>query len=605
MGGLSWAQVGSGAAVLGAVIKDAKEQLRALPDPLSYGLLRYLNDDVDLDGPEPHIGFNYLGRLGFSGRGLASGEGWSVSENALSSTGAAMAVPMALAHTLELNAVTVDTDAGPHLQANWTWAPSALDEPRVKRLSRAVVRSPEGICAHVRNGGGGLTPSDVAPARLSQQQIDELQLQDGIADILPLTPLQQGLLFHAGTAPASGDTYAVQLDFTLAGPLDPHRLRDAVQTVVTRHPHLVARFHRQFDEPVQVIPAEPVAEWRYADLSESGSEYLELIRELGDADCNAVGDLARPPGFRVALIRVAPERHRLLLTSITSWWTAGRCRSWCGRSSPPTPGRDCPLQSPTAASSNGWPSATLEAARGAWRETFVDFDTPTLVGPKDRMWLGERGFRSFVVSERTTRALGEVARSHRTTVSTVLQGAWALLLTSLTGRHDVAFGTPRSRVGQAEVSGAESMVGLLINTVPVRARITPTTTTAELLEQLQGAHNELIEHQHLALNEIHRIAGHDQLFDTLFVYENYPIDTTAPLGVDGLAITEFSNRENNHYPLTVEALPGREIGLRVEYDADVFDETASRRSSSDSSGSRLDDRRSDPTVVVDGRTGSR
>ena len=93
-----------------------------------------------------------------------------------------------------------------------------------------------GICAHVRGGGGGLTPSDLAPARLSQQQIDELQRQYRIADVLPLTPLQQGLLFHASTAQDSDDVYAVQLNITVAGELDPHRLRDAVHTVVTRHP---------------------------------------------------------------------------------------------------------------------------------------------------------------------------------------------------------------------------------------------------------------------------------------------------------------------------------------------------------------------------------
>ncbi len=88
--------------------------------------------------------------------------------------------------------------------------------------------------------------------------------------------------------------------------------------------------------------------------------------------------------------------------------------------------------------------------------------------------------------------------------------------------------------------GAESMVGLLINTVPVRAAITSATTTADLLGQLHRAHNQTLDHQHLALSEIHRITGHEQLFDTLFVYENYPLDTTAPLGVDGLAVTEFT-----------------------------------------------------------------
>ena len=176
----------------------------------------------------------------------------------------------------------------------------------------------------------------------------------------------------------------------------------------------------------------------------------------------------------------------------------------------------------------------------------------------------------FGCPSETTRALSELARSHHTTVNTVLQAAWAQLLMWLTGQHDVAFGTAVSG-RPAEVAGAESMVGLLINTVPVRASITPATTTADLLDQLQSAHNDTLEHQHLALSEIHRVTGHDQLFDTLFVYENYPIDTAALSGVDELAITEFTSRESNHYPLTVQAMPGHELGLRVEFDTDVFD----------------------------------
>ena len=266
VGRLSWAQVVAGEAALGPAVKDAKEQLRALPDPLTYGVLRYLNPDVDLAGSDPPIGFNYLGRLG-APAAYASGDVWRFSQDGWSLTGAATAIRMPLAHTVELNAGTIDTDTGPHLHAAWTWAPSALDQAAVTRLSQLWFDALAGICAHVRGGGGGLTPSDIAPASLSQQQIDELQRQCEVADILPLTPLQQGLLFHASIAQGSGDdVYAVQLDITLSGRLDQHRLRDAVHAVVNRHPNLAARFCQNFDEPVQIIPADPVVPWRYVDL---------------------------------------------------------------------------------------------------------------------------------------------------------------------------------------------------------------------------------------------------------------------------------------------------------------------------------------------------
>ncbi len=191
VGGVSWAQVVAGEAALAAVIKDAKEQLRALPDPLTYGLLRYLNTDVKLAGPDPSIGFNYLGRLGAAAAEV-SDDFWRICQDDEAAAGASAAVPIPLPHTVELNAATVDTDTGPHLHANWTWAQSALDDAQVSRLSQLWFDALAGICAHVQGGGGGFTPSDITPARLSQQQIDELQRQYRIADILPLTPAARG-----------------------------------------------------------------------------------------------------------------------------------------------------------------------------------------------------------------------------------------------------------------------------------------------------------------------------------------------------------------------------------------------------------------------------
>ena len=440
-----------------------------------------------------------------------------------------------------------------------------MDHAQISRLSQLWFDVLTGICAHVRHGGGGLTPSDIAPARLTQHQIDELDQHYRIADILPLTPLQQGLLFHASTAEDFGDLYAMQLDITVTGPLDPRRLRDAVHTVVNRHPNLAARFCQQFEQPVQIIPADPTAAWQYIELDSE-----EQVQEVCAAERAAVCDLADPPASRVTVIRTAPDRHRVVLTNhhiVLDGWSLPILlqeilASYHGQ------------RLPAAGSYRRFVSwladRDLAAAHIAWRDVLAGFDTPTLVGPPARLELGRRGVESYRVPAGTTRALGELARTHHTTLNTVLQGAWAQLLMGLTGQHDVVFGTAVSG-RPAELPGAESMVGLLINTVPVRAHITPATTTADLLDQLHRANNQTLDHQHLALSEIHRVTGHDHLFDTLFVYENYPVDTGALSRTNELAITEFTTSESTHYPLTLQARAGHELGLRVEFDTDLFD----------------------------------
>ena len=321
---------------------------------------------------------------------------------------------------------------------------------------------------------------------------------------------------------------------------------------------------------MQIIPADPAAPWRYVELDAADLDVDEQIQQLCAVERAAVCDLADQAAFRSALIRTAEDRHRFVLTNhhiVLDGWSLPILLQeiFAGYH-----GQRLPAAAPYR-SFVGWlADRDLAAAHSAWREVLAGFEIPTLVGPPDRLELGRRSVASFRLREQTTRAVNDLARSCHTTVSTVLQGAFAQLLMWLTGHDDVAFGVAVSG-RPAEVVGAESMVGLLINTVPVRARITTSTTTADLLDQLQSAHTRTLEHQHLALNDIHRVTGHEYLFDTLFVFENYPVDSAALSGAGGLAITKVSTHEYNHYPLSVVARPGRELALRVEFDTDVFD----------------------------------
>ncbi|MEE3065111.1 MAG: amino acid adenylation domain-containing protein, partial [Actinomycetota bacterium] len=567
---LSWPQVVAGRPALNAAIKAVKEQLRAVPDGYTYGALRYLNDEVDLAGPDPPIGFNYLGRLGGSRDSSTAGDSWQLATAAAMFADPARAGwPMPLGHTVGVNAVTLETGSGPRLQATWTWAPSKVDVAQIDTLSQLWFEALTGICAHVRRGGGGFTPSDFTLVDVTTEQLETLQHDYAVADVLPLTPLQQGLLFHTSEPAGNGaEPYAVQIDITLTGQLDPQRLRDAIQAALDRHPNLAARFvFRPLDEPVQVILKNPTLPWHYIDLAGNGAETQDRIERTCAAERAAVYDLAHRSPLRAVVFRIAPQRHRLVLTMHHIV-----CDGWSGQILIREVFAHYDFrQLPAPASYRDFLSwlagRDRESARAAWHDMLDDVESPTLLGPPQP---GDKEVQSFRLPAEITRALGKLARVRRTTVNIVLQSAFAQLLMWLTGHHDVVFGTTVSG-RPPELADAESMVGLLINTVPVRTTVTPTTTAEELIDQLHAAYIATLDHQHLALSEIHRIAGHKRLFDTLFVYENYPVDTSAPLGAHHLTVTEISGRESTHYALTVVAQPGDELQLHFEYGTAVFD----------------------------------
>ena len=380
-------------------------------------------------------------------------------------------------------------------------------------------------------------------------------------------------MFQTGFAEAGGDgsgddVYAVQLDVALTGVVDEVRLRDAVLTVLKRYPNLVARFYEGFGEPVQIIPADPEICWQQLEFSSDSIE--EQIRQHCAAERAAVCDLRDGPSFRAAVVRTGEDRHRITLTShhiVLDGWSLPILLGEIFAAYHHT---QLPAAVPYRRFVQWLADRDTAAARAAWGEVFAGFERPTLVGPPTRATAGQRGVCTNQLSVEITGAVGELARTCHATVNTVLQAAWAQLLMWQTGQRDVAFGTAVSG-RPVDIPGSASMVGLLINTVPVRATLGPDTSSAALIAQLHHRHNDTLEHQHLGLNEIHRATGHEHLFDTLFVHENYPLDSAALGSADGLSITGFSASESNHYPLTLQTTPGPQLGLRLEYDTEVFD----------------------------------
>ncbi|WP_425549235.1 amino acid adenylation domain-containing protein, partial [Allokutzneria multivorans] len=522
-------------------VKRVKEILRAVPDHgLGYGLLRHLNTDAELS-VSADVGFNYLGRIG-------GGEGaW---QPVVIDTEA----PVVTDHALDLVVVVEHTPDGPRLVADWSWHGIALADDEMSALAEAWFAALRLITAE---GEGGLTPSDVALAGLSQEQIDRIEAaHPGVVDILPVSPLQEGLLFHA----LYDDTasYVVQTVLRLKGKLDVERLRRATDQVVRRYPNLGGSFWtREVDHPVQVLSEGVTVPWEFPDGDVE--DFLERDRERRF-------DPAQAPLLRCALAEVGADEHLFVVTNhhiLVDGWSmpavlADLFALYQGEELPQvTPYRDF-LE---------WLADQDRAAtEAAWRAELSEMDGPTLVTAS----LSERVDTAVDLSAELTEALTTWARRHGVTLNSVFQAAWSLLLSGLTGRDDVVFGTTVSG-RPPQLDGVESMVGLFINTIPVRVRLTPEATIAELVGQVQDAQARLLGHQHLGLVDLHRIAGHTELFDSVVVFENYPLDPEAQerASTDTLRVVDAYGADAPHYPLALTVVPGERLHLRVQHRTEV------------------------------------
>ncbi len=360
-------------AVLDA-LKRVKSRLRELPDNgLGFGLLRYLNPDTaGVLAPlgTPQIGFNYLGRMNgtaLDGEHPASTE-WSVSTDLTAGVDPSDG-DLPFAHALELTAAVRESADGPRLSVSCAWPAALFRAEETKDLLDTWLRALHALADAAGRSGGGLVPADLPLVTVTQEEIDAWEAEpDGVEDVLPLSPLQEGLFFHALFAGTGPDVYTMQTTLDLTGPLEATALRAAGQGLLDRHPNLRAGFrHRGAGDSVQIIPRRAELPWTQVDLSglDETARQAELTRLTDDARAERF-DLGRPPLIRFTLIRLGEEQHRLLILKhhilLDGWSVPLFMRDLFALYRHAT-GTRCPRSSPTAATSTGSPARTARRPR--------------------------------------------------------------------------------------------------------------------------------------------------------------------------------------------------------------------------------------------------
>ncbi|MGW7328585.1 amino acid adenylation domain-containing protein [Streptomyces sp. NPDC054840] len=540
-------------AYLVAALKAVKEDLARVPsNGLSYGALRYLADTA-FDAPAPQVLFNYLGRFD-----AGSSADWALAHTT-GQLGEKRDPGMRLPRALEFNAIAEPaSDGGAYeLVTTLSWPDGLFTDQDIATIGRYFREALAGLAALAALdlaalGLGGHSPGDFAVPALTQADVDEL---DGPAlrDILPLTPLQEGLYFHSVFDDDSAGSYVEQQLLTLEGEVDADRLAAAATRLLTVFPNLAARFTALADGRV-VSVLEAGVQAPFATLDRPGITDEE-IREHAERDRRAGFDLASGPLMRYTLIRTGSARGVLVQTVhhiiADGWSVPPMLRALLAEYH--APGSVYPL--------GGFGDHVRRlAARDedesdrVWREQLAGLPGPSLVAeghaPSDR-------FADTAASPEGD--IDEAARSAGVPLSVAVHSAWAATLGGLLPGKDVVFGSTVSG-RDPDVPGIGDMVGLFINTIPVRARWAATTTARDLLTSVRDHQSAVLAHQHVSLARISRLRGAGPLFDTLVVFD-VATDVAGLRGPeDTLVISDIVNEGAPHYPLTLvveRSLDGR------------------------------------------------
>ncbi|MGH3907542.1 MAG: non-ribosomal peptide synthase/polyketide synthase, partial [Pseudonocardiaceae bacterium] len=562
----------------GATLKSVKEQLRAVPGRgLGYGVLRYLTAAPGFtDGATPQVSFNYLGQLDW----VSAGDG-GLFHAIRGGLGAHASAEAHRPHLLDV----VGGVEHKGLAFTWFYSDGVHHETTVLRLAEEMIQCLQEIIGHcARPDAGGRTPSDFPLARLEQSTVDLLVGDRWSAeDIYPLTATQAGMVFHGLVDPVSG-AYLNQVQLRLSGVSDLEAFGAAWQRVVDRTPVLRSRVVWEgVDEPLQVVQRDVTVPVSYYDCTGlSDARWREWLQPLLERDRAESFDLATPPLLRLVVAALPDQEvwlvwtfHHLLLDG---WSSAQVLDEVCRQYAAIVGGRAAtqPARRPFRDYVHWLGERDQREAEQYWRRVLGGFDSPTPLffdrPPVEAHRAESCETVDVALSTERSRHLREFAQRSGLTVSTVVQGAWALLLSRYSGERDVIFGTTVSG-RPAELSGVESMVGMFINTVPTRVGVPRTQDVVQWLSGLQAEQSESRRFDFVSLAQLQScsdVPGGANLFDSIVVVENYPFDEQAIVGY-GLGIREMHDHQPTSYPLSVVVSPGHRLSMTLGYDPALFD----------------------------------
>lgn len=564
-------------------IKTIKETLRKVPkNGIGYHILKYLTPDSALNSSGPSISFNYLGQFD---QDLPS----NLLKIAEESTGEAVSPQLALPGDLLLSGIITHH----RFSVSLTFKLDKFRSDTIKGLLDSYTQELRLIIGHCKNKAQGeITPSDLSYSDFSLTEFDSLiksvHIQNSeIHDIYPLSPMQEGLLFHY-LYDAETTAFFQQMNYRIEGQLDIHLVEEAWNYLFKRHEILRTIFvYQNIERPIQIVLKERQIDFQYQDIrlldKAEGTE--RLLAKLMAADRNRPFNLSKDVLMRIAIIQSGESEYYLLWTFhhiLLDGWCLGILYSEflevyqaLKRGSSP----QLPLTRPYSDYLKWLASQNRENSGQYWRDYLSSYQKitkiPAYLPAHQIKTEGEAKVNSYLfeLPEEITGALQKKAAKHNVTLNTVLQSLWAILLSCYNDTDDVVFGVAVAGRPE-EIEGIEQMVGLFMNTIPVRINANGELTFSQLLQAVQKNALSSKEHAYYPLSEIQANSPLKQgLFDHILVYENYPIDNIlkASEKCPEFKVSAPDLYREINYDLGILINPSKTIEFHLLYNPSVYD----------------------------------
>ncbi|WP_155617211.1 non-ribosomal peptide synthetase, partial [Paenibacillus polymyxa] len=569
-------------------IKQVKESLRRIPNKgLGYGVCRYLSKSEDgfVWGAEPEINFNYLGQFD---------DDVNQDEIGISSysSGSPASDRQARSFVLDINGMVLEGALSLDLSYSRKQYHKETMEAFAQRLEQSL-RELITHCAGKENTE--LTPSDVQFKGLTIAELEQIAQRSGhlgeIENIYSLTPMQKGMWFHSALDQQTA-AYFEQTQFTMRGALDVQLFERSWMELAKRHLVLRANFVKgPTGEPLQIIYRDKPVGFEYEELLHLQSDEKQAYLDKKAEDDKLRGfDLEHDALVRVTILRTEEQSYHVLWSFqhiLMDGWclpqlTQELFETYSALASGKQPAGD--KGSDYGAYIEWLEKQDDQAASGYWTAFLAGYEGQTVLPGQKEPAPNGRFTADHVTAELgkdLSERMDQVAKQRLVTVNTLLQAAWGVMLQKYNGTNDAVFGSVVAG-RPAEIPGIESMIGLFINTVPVRVTSEADTVFADLMAKLQERALESGRYDYYPLYEIQaRSVQKQNLINHIIAFENYPVDEQMEQAGDqqhgDLTIADVQMEEQTNYNFNVTVVPGVEIEIRFDFNAEVFDKDSIER----------------------------